>query len=273
VSQARVDDAVRRILTKKFELGLFEHPWTPREHIDDIGSAKHHRLARRAAAESQVLLKNRDHTLPLRGHGAVYVAGSNADNIGNQAGGWTLTWQGGSTNVIPGTTILDGIKELAHGNVTFSKDASAPIPPSATGIAVVGETPYSEGFGDVGGPLWAYDPGDMGVPRPVKDMQFSAADKAAIDTVCAQAKRCVVVVVSGRPLIIDPAQLAEMDALVAAWLPGSEGAGVADTLLGRRRFTGRLPMTWPRSLDQEPINVGDRNYDPLFPYGYGLRTR
>lgn len=103
-------------------------------------------------------------------------------------------------------------------------------------------------------------------------MQLSAADRLAVDRVCAAAKRCVVVVVSGRPLILDPEQLRHMDALVAAWLPGSEGAGVADTLLGARPFTGKLPVTWPRSLDQEPINVGDEQYDPLFPYGYGLTT-
>jgi beta-glucosidase len=156
--------------------------------------------------------------------------------------------------------------------VTYNEDASAPVPRRATGIVVVGETPYAEGFGEVFGPRWAFDPGDHSVPRPVKDMQFSAADKAAIDKVCATARRCVVVVVSGRPLIIDPLQLREIDVLVAAWLPGSEGAGVADTLFGVRPFTGRLPMTWPRSLDQEPINVGDADYDPLFPYGYGLRT-
>jgi beta-glucosidase len=272
VPMERIDDAVSRILTKKFELGLFEHPFTDRRYIDQVGSAGHHALARRAAAESQVLLKNDRHTLPILGHKDIYVAGSNADNIGNQAGGWTLTWQGGSTNVIPGTTILDGIRELARGDVTFSQDASAPIPRRATGIVVVGETPYSEGFGDVGGPLWAFDPGDNGVPRPPKTMMFSAADNAAIDKVCAQARRCVVVVVSGRPMIIDPGQLQRMDALVEAWLPGSEGAGVADVLFGERPFTGKLPVTWPRSLDQEPINVGDANYDPLFPYGYGLRA-
>jgi beta-glucosidase len=273
VPMSRIDDAVSRILTKKFELGLFEHPFTDRTNIDDIGSPEHRAVARRAVAESQVLLKNRRHTLPLRKNADVYVAGSNADNIGNQAGGWTLTWQGGSTNQIPGTTILEGIREAAsRGSVTFSEDASAPIRRRQLGVVVVGETPYSEGFGDVGGPRWAFDPGDNGVPRPVKDMQISAADRAAIDKVCAATVKCVVVIVSGRPLIIDPAQLREMDALVAAWLPGSEGAGVADTLFGELPFTGKLPVTWPRTLDQEPINVGDADYDPLYPFGYGLRT-
>ncbi|MCW3003400.1 MAG: glycoside hydrolase family 3 domain protein [Conexibacter sp.] len=273
VPMSRIDDAVRRILTKKFELGLFEHPFTDRSDLDQIGSAAHRAVARRAVAESQVLLKNEQRTLPLRpGHGDVYVAGSNADNIGNQAGGWTLTWQGGSTNQIPGTTILQGIRDaVKHGSVTYSADASAPIDPRQVGVVVVGETPYAEGFGDVGGPQWAYDPGDNGVPRPVKDMQLSAGDKAAVDKVCAATTKCVVIVVSGRPLMIDPPQLDEIDALVAAWLPGSEGEGVADTLFGRRPFTGKLPMTWPRTLDQEPINVGDADYDPLYPYGYGLR--
>jgi beta-glucosidase len=274
VPMSRIDDAVRRILTKKFELGLFEHPFVDRTNINQVGSKAHHEVAREAAAKSQVLLKNDGATLPVRGGAPVYVAGSNADNIGNQAGGWTLTWQGGSTNKIPGTTILDGIRAHAGSKkVTYSKDASAPIPGDSVGIVVVGETPYSEGFGDVGGPLWAYDPGDNGQPRPVKDMKFSAADSAAIDKVCAAARKCAVVIVSGRPLIIDPAQLDRIDALVAAWLPGSEGSGVADTLFGRRPFTGKLPVTWPRTLEQEPINVGDANYDPLYPFGYGLTTR
>jgi beta-glucosidase len=274
VPMSRIDDAVSRILTKKFELGLFEHPFTNRSNIDQIGSPAHHAVARQAVAESQVLLKNGRGVLPLRHDADVYVAGSNANNIGNQAGGWTLTWQGGSTNQIPGTTILDGIRQAAsRGRVTFSQDASAPIRRNQVGVVVVGETPYAEGFGDVGGPLWAYDPGDKGVPRPVKDMRISAADRAAIDRVCAAAARCVVVIVSGRPLIIDPQQSEEIGALVAAWLPGSEGAGVADTLFGDRPFTGKLPVTWPRTIDQEPINVGDAEYDPLYPFGYGLRTR
>jgi beta-glucosidase len=274
VPMSRIDDAVRRILRKKFELGLFEHPLTDRTNIGEVGSAAHHAVARRAAAESQVLLKNRGHALPLSRGADVYVAGSNADNIGNQAGGWTLTWQGGSTNEIPGTTILDGIREaVSRGTVTYSADASALIGGHDLGVVVVGETPYSEGFGDVGGPLWAYDPGDNNQPRPVKDMQLSTADRAAVDKVCAAAAECAVVVVSGRPLIVDPAQLSEIDALVAAWLPGSEGAGVADTLFGRQPFTGKLPVTWPRTLEQEPINIGDRHYDPLYPFGYGLNTK
>jgi beta-glucosidase len=273
VPMSRIDDAVSRILTKKFELGLFEKPFTDRRNIDKIGSRAHHRVAREAAAKSSVLLKNEHETLPLGSRSGVYVAGSNADNIGNQAGGWTLTWQGNSNHVIPGTTILDGIRSLSRGRVTYSEDASAPIAPSDTGIVVVGETPYAEGFGDVGGPRWGFDPGENGVLRPVKDMQLSAEDKAAVDKVCAEARRCAVVVVSGRPMIIDPQRLASIDALVAAWLPGSEGAGVADTLFGRRAFTGKLPMTWPRTLAQEPINVGDANYDPLYPYGYGLRAQ
>jgi beta-glucosidase len=272
VPMSRIDDAVSRILTKKFELGLFEHPFTDRTNIGDIGSADHHALARRAAAESQVLLKNRDGALPFPRRSNVYLAGSNANNIGNQAGGWTLTWQGGSTTQIPGTTILDGIREDTDGHVTYSADASAPIHRGDLGIVVVGETPYSEGFGDVGGPQWAYDPGDNGVPRPVKDMQLSAADKAAVDKVCTEAAKCAVVVVSGRPLIIDPAQRNAADGLVAAWLPGSEGAGVADTLFGVRPFNGRLPVSWPRTLSQEPINKGDANYDPLYRFGWGLRT-
>jgi beta-glucosidase len=273
VTTARIDDAVRRILTAKFELGLFEHPLTDRSGIPQIGSAQHRAVARQAVAQSQVLLKNSGNSLPLKPSGRIYVAGSNAADLGNQAGGWTITWQGESGNTIPGTTILQGIQNAArNATVTYSQDASAPVTGYQTGIVVVGETPYAEGFGDVGGPLWAYDPNDHGQPRPPKTMQLSDADKHAIDTVCTQVTTCVVSVVSGRPLQIDPAQLNEIDALVASWLPGSEGEGVADVLFGTRPFTGKLPMTWPRTVAQEPINVGDAAYDPLYPYGWGLRT-
>ncbi|UPK72980.1 glycoside hydrolase family 3 C-terminal domain-containing protein [Nocardioidaceae bacterium SCSIO 66511] len=273
VSMERIDDAVTRILTAKFELGLFEDPFTPREHMGDIGSDDHRALARKAVQESQVLLKNHGNTLPYDADDDIYVAGSNADNLGNQAGGWTITWQGGSTNKIKGTTILEGIQDAAGGEVSYSEDASAPIGEHDLGVVVVGETPYAEGFGDVGGPSWSGDPGDNGKPRPAKTMKLSNADKAAVDKVCTKAERCVVVVVSGRPMVIDPDRRARIDALVAAWLPGSEGAGVADTLFGEAPYTGRLPVTWPRTLAQEPINIGDRDYDPLYAYGHGLRTR
>ena len=273
VPEERINDATRRILRQKFELGLFEHPFVDRRKIGQIGSKQHRRVAREAVAESQVLLKNTHRTLPLSKRDDVYVAGSNADNIGNQAAGWTLTWQGGSTNVIPGDTILDGIKDTARGDVTFSQDASAPVGRHDKGVVVVGETPYAEGFGDIGGPRWGFDPGDNGVLRPAQTMKLYDADKAAVDKVCSEAKSCTVIVVSGRPLQIDPAQLSEIDALVAAWLPGSEGAGVSDPLFGRKPYTGKLSFSWPKTVDQEPINVGDGDYDPLYPFGWGLRTR
>jgi beta-glucosidase len=275
IPESRIDDAVSRILKAKFELGLFEHPFTDRSGIPEIGDQAHREVARRAVEESQVLLKNSEEALPIKAGGDVYVAGSNANNIGNQAGGWTLTWQGGSNNPtpIPGTTILQGIEAAnTGGTTTFSEEATEPVPSDATGVVVVGETPYSEGYGDVGGPQWAFDPGDEGKPRPPKTMEFSAADKAAIDKVCAEAAKCVVVIVSGRPLIIEPAQLEEIDGLVEAWLPGSQGEGVSDDLFGATPYTGKLPVSWPKTLEQEPINIGEPEYDPLFPFGYGLST-
>ena len=269
---SRIDDAVRRILRQKFELGLFEHPYTDRRKLGQIGSAQHRKVARKAVAESQVLLKNKHRTLPLRKRDDVYVAGSNADSIGNQAGGWTITWQGNSNHQIPGDTILDGIRSASRGDVTYSKDASAPVPHNADGVVVVGETPYAEGFGDVGGPQWGFDPGETGL-RPPQTMMLNDADKAAVNKVCAAARSCTVIVVSGRPMQIDPAQLNATDALVAAWLPGSEGKGVSDTLFGRKPYTGKLSFTWPKTVAQEPINVGDANYHPLYPFGWGLRTK
>jgi beta-glucosidase len=133
---------------------------------------------------------------------------------------------------------------------------------------VVGETPYAEGFGDVGGPICSWCTPAQNEP---KSMTLQPGDKAVVDRVCQAVAKCVVLIVSGRPQVITD-QLGEIDALVASWLPGSEGAGVADVLFGRRPFTGRLPVSWPASTGQLPINVGDQNYQPLFPYGWGLRT-
>ncbi|MFE6488242.1 glycoside hydrolase family 3 N-terminal domain-containing protein [Streptomyces sp. NPDC057757] len=254
ISERRVDDAVSRILTQKFRLGLFEEPYADTSGASDIGSPKHRAVAREAAAESQVLLKNAGGVLPLRKSQKVYVAGSNADDIGNQTGGWTITWQGSSGAITEGTTILEGMKK-AGGNVTYSKDASASTSGYDVGVVVVGETPYAEGVGDVGNG---------------NDLELTAADKAAVDKVCG-ALKCVVLTVSGRPQLIGD-RLAGIDALVASWLPGTEGSGVADVLYGRRAFTGQLPVTWPKSEAQLPINVGDASYDPQFPYGWGLTT-
>ncbi|MEU8249994.1 glycoside hydrolase family 3 N-terminal domain-containing protein [Nonomuraea sp. NPDC048916] len=254
VPLARVDDAVARILTQKFRLGLFERPYADRSRLADVGSPAHRAVARTAAARSQVLLKNEGGLLPLRRDAKVYVAGSNADDIGNQSGGWTITWQGSSGPITPGTTILSAIRSRASA-VTYSRDASAPLPGHDVGVVVVGETPYAEGFGDVG--------------RQGRTLELPAADRAAIDRVCG-AMKCVVLVVSGRPLLLG--DLSRVPALVAAWLPGTEGAGVADPLFGAVPYTGRLPFTWFRTMEQLPINVGDAAYDPLFPYGWGLRT-
>ncbi|PBC95957.1 beta-glucosidase [Streptomyces sp. Ag82_O1-15] len=254
VSEARVNDAVSRILTQKFQLGLFEKPYADTSGAAQIGSAGHRAVAREAAAKSQVLLKNAAGVLPLKKSQKVYVAGSNADDLGNQTGGWTITWQGASGKHTDGTTILQGMRN-AGGDVTYSKDASAPTSGYDVGVVVVGETPYAEGVGDVGNG---------------NDLALTPADQAAVDKVCA-AMKCAVLIVSGRPQLIGD-RLGEIDALVASWLPGTEGDGVADVLYGKRAFTAQLPVTWPKSQTQLPINVGDASYDPQFPYGWGLTT-
>lgn len=257
VAQSRVDDAVRRILTQKFALGLFEAPLADRSLAGDLGSAAHRAVAREAAAKSQVLLKNDGGLLPLAKDARVYVAGSNADDLGHQSGGWTISWQGGSGDITTGTSILEGIREVAPAAaVTFSQDASEPTTGSDVGVVVVGEPPYAEGVGDVG--------------NNGRSLTLPAADQLAVDRVCG-AMPCVVLVVAGRPQLVTD-RLGAIDSLVAAWLPGSEGAGVADTLFGDAPFTGRLPITWPATADQLPINVGDATYEPLYAYGWGLRT-
>ncbi|MFD2419302.1 glycoside hydrolase family 3 protein [Amycolatopsis pigmentata] len=249
---SRIDDANRRILTKKFELGLFEHPLTDRRYTGTIGDAQHRALARQAVRESQVLLKN-DGALPLSRHDKIFVAGKNADDIGNQTGGWTITWQGSSGPITPGTTILQGIQQKAGtDNVTYSKDGTGINGDYDTAVAVVGETPYAEGQGD----------------RP-NGMGLDADDLATLSRLKASGVPVVVVLVSGRPLDITQ-QLPDWNALLESWLPGTEGAGVADVLFGDYNPTGKLPDTWPRSASQEPINVGD-GQQGLFPFGFGLR--
>ncbi|WBQ06204.1 glycoside hydrolase family 3 N-terminal domain-containing protein [Kribbella sp. CA-293567] len=256
VSQARIDDAVSRILVQKFRLGLFERPYSDPTRLGSVGSPAHRAVGREAAAKSQVLLKNDGNLLPLAPTAKVYVAGGNANDLGNQLGGWSISWQGGSGSTTTGTTILDGIKQVAP-TATFSQDASAPTDGHDVGVVVVGEKPYAEGIGDVG--------------NNGHTLGLNAGDKAAVEKVCA-AMKCVVLVVSGRPQVIAD-QLGQINALVASWLPGTEGAGVADVLFGKRPFSGRLPVTWAKSEAQQPINVGDAAYDPQYPYGWGLTTQ
>jgi beta-glucosidase len=257
VPLSRIDDANRRILTKKFQLGLFEHPLTDRSFLKTVGSQQHRDLARQAVRESQVLLKN-DGVLPLdKKNNKIFVAGKNADDMGNQAGGWTLTWQGQSgQHVIPGTTILDGIKSDAGKvtTVTYDRAGNGIDSSYKVAVAVVGETPYAEGAGD----------------RP-NDLKLDAEDLATIAKLKATGVPVVVVLVSGRVLDV-AGEVPSWNGLVASWLPGSEGAGVADVLFGDYKPTGKLSFTWPASIAQEPINVDDGK-KPLYPYGYGLTYR
>lgn len=250
----RIDDAVRRILKVKFELGLFENPMTDKNLTAQVGSKEHRQIARDAVRQSLVLLKNDNKVLPLsKNLKHIHVTGKSADDIGNQCGGWTISWQGKSGNVISGgTTILQAIKNTASKKtiVTSSADGSGAEGADVC-VVVVGETPYAEMFGDR------------------EDLSLPKEDVAAIEKAKASGVPVVVVLLSGRPMLIEP-ELKKSNAFIAAWLPGTEGQGVADVLFGDYKPTGKLPHSWPKSMQQIPINVGDKNYDPLFPYGFGL---
>ena len=251
---ARIDDAVPRILRVKLRMG-FEHPLAARRLLAEVGSAEHRALARSAVRESVVLLKNEAHVLPLsRMTQRILVVGKNADDLGNQLGGWSITWQGGSGTITDGTTILQGIRETVSpgSTVVFDPQGLRASEGFDVAIAVIGETPYAETFGD--------RPGSLGL---------DGQDLAVLARLQAAQVPVVTVIVSGRPLVVTD-QVAGWSALLEAWLPGTEGGGVADVLFGSYAPTGRLPISWPRSETQIPVNVGDTQYAPLFPYGYGL---
>jgi beta-glucosidase len=254
ISEERIDDAVRRILTVKFNLGLFENPYPDPAQLELIGSPEHRAVAQEAASQSLVLLKNENDALPIDKDATIFISGSMADDIGGQAGGWTLEWQGFSGKRIPGSTVQEAVAELATGDVYYERfgdfdeiglDGLADV-----GIVVVGEAPYAEWFGDSA------------------DLTLKPSDQLLIRKMRDYAEKVVVVLISGRPLIITD-ELERADAWVAAWLPGSEGgAGIAANLLGDHPFTGKLPVTWPASLNQVPLGSDDS--EPLFPFGYGL---
>jgi len=260
----RIDDAVRRILTAKFLVGLFERPYAELSLLPSVGSAEHRQLAREAVRKSLVLLKD-DGVLPLaKDTPLIFVAGQGADDIGMQCGGWTIEWQGRSGNIIPGTTILEAVRRTAAGSVVHYDrwgkfetilDPSGRPAIADVGIAVVGEQPYAEGLGDQA------------------DLSLSPEDVAVLDRLRARCRKMVVILLSGRPLIVT-GQMEHWDAFVAAWLPGSEGQGVADVLFGDYPFTGKLPYTWPRRMEQLPFDFAHLPASgpdaPLFPFGYGL---
>ncbi len=221
----RVDDAVRRILTVKHALGLFDDPQPAPPPIDSIGSADHRALAREAAAASAVLLHDRGGVLPI-GSGPVLVAGAGADDVGLQCGGWTVYWQGGAGPITPGTTILEGLRSNGLDVDHRPNGDFWDCPRARVGLAVVAEHPYAEGLGDRA------------------DLSLPDEDVRRVERLRERVDRLVLVVLSGRPLLLD-AVAAHCDAIVAAWLPGTEGAGIADVLTGARPFRGRLPRPWP----------------------------
>ncbi|XP_019186687.1 PREDICTED: uncharacterized protein LOC109181392 [Ipomoea nil] len=262
VAMSRIDDAVKRILRVKFVMGLFENPLADYSMVNYLGSKEHRELAREAVRKSLVLLKNGanadEPVLPLpKKTSRILVAGTHADNIGNQNGGWTITWQGVPGNSTVGTTILSAIRNTVDPKteVAFKENPDMEYVKSnefSHAIVVVGETTYAEGYGDSL---------NLTIPEP---------GPTILTNVCAYVK-CVVVLITGRPVVIQP-YLPRIDALVAAWLPGTEGQGVADVLFGDYGFSGKLPRTWFKTVDQLPMNVGDSHYDPLFPFGFGLET-
>ncbi|KQK13202.1 uncharacterized protein LOC100845030 [Brachypodium distachyon] len=261
---SRIDDAVTRILRVKFTMGLFEYPYADSSLADQLGKQEHRDLAREAVRKSLVLLKNDEVSsgkplLPLPKKATkILVAGSHADNLGYQCGGWTIEWQGDTGRTTVGTTILDAVKAAVDPStqVVFAENPSAEFVKGggfSYAIVAVGEHPYTETKGDNL---------NLTIPEP---------GVSTVEAVCG-AVPCATVLISGRPVVVQPL-LAASKALVAAWLPGSEGLGITDALFGDYGFSGKLPRNWFRSVDQLPMNVGDKHYDPLFGLGYGLTTK
>jgi len=267
ISKSRLDEAVRRILRAKFALGLFEQPMPDPKYQTTVRSKEHIELARRATRESLVVLTNRDNILPLsKDTPVIFVAGEGANDIGLQSGGWTLEWQGKTGNEDEGTTIFSGIKTAVkpETRVEYSADAdfrefkdSNGNPLIAdVGIVVIAEKPYAEGIGDSA------------------DLSLNNQEVHLLEQTRKQSRHIIVILLSGRPRVITE-QLRLADAWVAAWLPGTEGEGIADVLFGDYPFTGKTAYSWPRTNEQLPINVNNAANKtgcdaPLFPFGYGL---
>ena len=264
VPLTRIDDAVRRILRAKLALGLFEQPFGDESLLGRLGCAAHRQVAREAARKSLVLLKNAGAALPLpKDSPRILVAGRAADDIGLQCGGWSISWQGDAGATTSGATILDGMRAALADSaaIDYSPDGRfehfehfEDAPRAAVGLVVLHEEPYAEGFGDRA------------------DLSLAAHEIALLRRVRERCNQLVVILISGRPRILTD-QLPMMDALVAAWLPGSEADGIADALFGDFAFTGKLPFSWPRSMRQIPLAALRASADgPLWPCGFGLTT-
>ncbi|GAB5492801.1 MAG: glycoside hydrolase family 3 N-terminal domain-containing protein [Phototrophicaceae bacterium] len=264
ITLERLDEAVANILRVKFELGLFENPYGDASLQATIGSDEHRAVAREAVSQSMVLLKNENDALPLDANAeqTIFIAGQASNNLGVQAGGWTIEWQGMTATLTEGTTIRQALED-SFGDTTdirysrlgrFNDDSGNPAR-ADIGIVVVGEDPYAEWFGDT------------------DDLALSSNDLALINNMRNRVDKLIVILISGRPMVINEA-LNSADAFVAVWLPGTEGNGVTDVLLGEQDFVGQLSFTWLRNNEQLPFDFANLPMDscdaPLFPYGYGL---
>ncbi|MBN8705889.1 MAG: glycoside hydrolase family 3 C-terminal domain-containing protein [Bacteroidetes bacterium] len=252
VPLTRIDDAVRRILTVKYRLGLWEKTKTERSLTGAVGSDSHRLVAREAVRKSLVVLKNEGNLLPLsKSISTILVTGSHGDNIGFQCGGWTMEWQGGSGPITKGTTVYRAIQNaVGEGSVFFMENGlDETLFPLA--IVVIGEEPYAEGAGDR------------------NDLSLKSSDVAMIKSFKSNGIPVVLILMSGRPMIISNI-IDDCDAIVAAWLPGTEGDGIADILFGDYKPTGKLPHTWPATMGQIPVNGLSTGLPVQFPYGYGL---
>ncbi|CAH8382087.1 unnamed protein product [Eruca vesicaria subsp. sativa] len=263
VTMARIDDAVERILRVKFVAGLFEHPLTDRSLLDTVGCKEHRELGREAVRKSLVLLKNGKNVnkpfLPLdRNPKRILVTGTHVDDLGYQCGGWTKAWFGLSGRITIGTTLLDAIKATVGDKteVIFEKTPSEETLASSEGfsyaIVAVGEAPYAETRGD----------------NSEHIIPFNGSD---IVTAVAERIQTLMILFSGRPMVLEPKVLEKTEALIAAWLPGSEGQGMADVIFGDYDFEGMLPVSWFKRVEQLPLNADADLYDPLFPIGFGLK--
>lgn len=262
VSMERIDDAVRRILLVKMEMGLFDRPYSQPKLLPEVGSTAHRQLAREAVAQSAVLLKNEGGLLPLsKDTRLIFVAGE-ANDLGLQSGGWSIEWQGKSGPITDGITLLQALEESEStdsqlvfdrfGNFDDQVNASGAPLQADVAVVVLAEPPYAEGKGDR------------------VDLTLSKEEQELVARVRARAGKLVIILMSGRPLIITDV-IGQADAFVAAFWPGSEAAGLTDLLLGDKPFTGKLSYTWPRSMEQIPLNRGSAG-EPLFPFGFGLTT-